>query len=90
MKLPANWKTSLMGLISAAAAFVLYAQSSHMVNFPTWATALAGFVQIGGLAGLGLTAKDFNTTGGTVGQPSTLEALTAANQQPHSTNPPKQ
>lgn len=67
-----NWKTTVTGLVSAGAAFVVFAQGSGYTHFPQIVTLLAAFVQMGGMAGLGLTAKDFNTTGGT--KPATLEA----------------
>jgi len=43
---------------------------------------------VGGLAAFGIVAKDANVTGGSVGQPSTPEALHAANQAPSIANPP--
>jgi len=77
-----NWMPTLAGLISAAASFVMFAQYGGFYTFPKWAMGLALFANAGGLAGLGITAKQYNTTGGTVGQPSTPEALAAANQAP--------
>ena len=56
-----NWKTSAIGLISAFFAFVNYKPQ----YFPHFLQDIAMFVVIGGLAGLGLTAKDYNVTGGT-------------------------
>lgn len=53
-----NWKTTLTGVLSAAASFVLFAQSLHYATFPPIVNALAAFALVGGLAGLGITAKD--------------------------------
>ncbi len=52
-----NWKTTLFGLISALAMFVLF---SPDLNWPPWASALAQFTVMGGLAGLGISASDGN------------------------------
>lgn len=60
-----SYKTSVSAILSAAASFVLFAPQVGM-TFPKWATALAMFVSIGGLAALGIEAKDYNVTGGTV------------------------
>lgn len=83
-----NWMPTLAALISAAGSFVLFAQNSGMYTFPKLAVALALFMNVGGLAALGITAKQFNVTGGTVGTPSTPEALAVANQAPSVINPP--
>ena len=61
-----SWKTTLTSAISAGAAFVLFAQQLNYIAFPKWAMAIAMFTMAGGLAGLGVTAKDSNVTGGTV------------------------
>ena len=67
--LPPNWKTSLAGLISAAASFVLFAgQAPFNIQFPVWLTALSGFILAGGLLAFGVVAKDYNVTGGSVVQ----------------------
>jgi len=50
---------------------------------------LAMFASVGGLVAFGVTAKDYNVTGGTNGQPSTPAALVKANQAPSVVNPPK-
>ena len=83
-----NWMPTLAGLITAAASGVLFMQQGGYYNFPHWVMGLAMFANIGGLAGLGITAKQYNTTGGSVGQPSTPEALAIANQAPSTINPP--
>lgn len=77
----------MSGLVSAGAALVLYLQSS--IHEPAWLIGVANFAMIGGFAAIGLSAKDSNVTGGTVGQASTLVALHDANQEPHADNPPK-
>lgn len=53
-----DWRTTAAASVSAAAAFVLFAQSQHYIDFPGWAMALAGFANIGGLQALGIAAKD--------------------------------
>lgn len=83
-----NWKTTLTAAISAAASFVLFAQFAHYTTFPPLVVGVAAFAQIGGLTAFGIVAKDYNVTGGTVGQPSSAAALTAANQAPSIANPP--
>lgn len=67
-----NWMTSIAGLASAGASYILFAQPLGYLNPPHWLLGLAFFVQIGGLAALGITAKQYNVTGGTV--PQTPEA----------------
>lgn len=59
-----NWKTTLSGLVSAAAAFVALSPQLF-IRWP-WAVELAKFISVGGLASLGLAAKDKNVTGGTI------------------------
>jgi len=83
-----SWKTTATSAISAVSAFVLFASQAHMVVFPGWITSLAVFTMAGGLASFGVVAKDKNVTGGDVGQPSTPQALTDANQAHSAVNPP--
>ncbi len=83
-----SWMPTLAGLISAGASFVLFAGLGGFVQFPRWAMAFALFAQSGALAAFGVVTKQFNVTGGNVGQPSTPEALHAANQAPSLVNPP--
>lgn len=83
-----NWKTTTASAVSAAASFVLFAQMEHYITFPGWAMGLAMFAQVGGLAAFGIAAKDVNVTGGTVGQPSTLKAMSDANQTVLISTPP--
>jgi hypothetical protein len=82
-----NWKTTVSGLVGAGAGLVLYLQM--YIHEPAWLVGIASFAAIGGFATIGLSAKDFNVTGGSVGQPSTSQALHDANQEPHADNPPK-
>ncbi len=81
-----SWKTTLLGVVSlfvAAMATYMDASLAEAVKDPR--------VQIAVLTGLmGLLAKDWNTTGGSVGQPSTPRALDDANQRPSISNPPEQ
>ena len=54
-----NWKTSVCGIISAVAGFVQ--ASPHLfVKWP-WVVAVSNYVMIGGLACMGLVAKDSTT-----------------------------
>ena len=57
-----SWKTTAFGLISAGAAWVLFA-STNQVTLPHWMVVTASFVLMGGLAGLGIAGKDYNVTG---------------------------
>lgn len=57
-----SWKTTLLGLVSATAGFVAYSpdmfggEGEPLVQ-------VCKFINLGGLAGLGLVAKDWNVTG---------------------------
>ena len=88
--MPTSWKTTLTSLVSAAGMYVSFAQGNGYVHFPPWVMSLAIFAQIGGLAAFGIAAKDSGVTGGTIGQPSTTEALQVANQAPSVANPPSE
>ncbi len=55
-----SWKTTIFGILSALFAFVLFSPD----HFPDWVVDLAKFAVVGGLAGLGITAKDWNVSGG--------------------------
>ena len=59
-----SWKTTLSAAISAFGSFVLFSGQLHYVEWPQWVLALAMFASIGGLAGLGISSKDYNVTGG--------------------------
>jgi hypothetical protein len=66
----ASWKSTVSALVSAAGMFVIFASAPpYNVHFPISISALAGFMALGGLAGLGIVAKDSDVTGGTVSQP---------------------
>lgn len=84
--LTGSWKTTLVGLVAVVLG-VLQGYSggggvSGALHDPK--------VQMLLLLGiLGFFSKDFNTTGGTKGVPSTPAALAAANQAPSTENPPK-
>jgi hypothetical protein len=62
--LSGSWKTTVFGLTSAVAMFVL-ANPGLFQKWP-WMVTVAGFVATGGLAALGIVGKDSNVTGGTV------------------------
>jgi hypothetical protein len=70
MIIGANQKTTISAGISAAASFVMFASQPPLsIQFPQWMTAVAMFAMVGGLAALGINAKDSNVTGGSVVQP---------------------
>lgn len=61
-----SWKTTVSALVSCAGQFVLFASAPpYSIHFPMWISAVAAFAGIGGLAALGLNAKDNNVTGNT-------------------------
>jgi hypothetical protein len=55
-----NWKTTVSGICGSAAGLVL-AFNAGGVAEPKWLIIVAGFVLAGGLAGLGINAKDSTT-----------------------------
>ncbi len=57
-----NWKTMVCGLVAAFFSYVLFDPDTF--HGMPWLVTLAKFAMVGGLAGLGLTAKDYNVTGG--------------------------
>jgi hypothetical protein len=66
-----SWKTTLSALASTVGMFVLFSASPpYSIVWPMWVSALAGFMALGGLAGLGINAKDSQVTGGTIVQSS--------------------
>lgn len=67
-----DYKTTITGILSAGASFVMFSQQLNMIQYPKWALAIAMFAAVGGLAAFGVVAKDYNATGGTV--PTTGEA----------------
>lgn len=54
-----NWRTSLMGLLTAGFGFVLF--SPELFQHWPWLIALSKYATAGGLAGIGLFAKDSST-----------------------------
>ena len=82
----ASWKSTAAGIAAILIAVISASQDASLQ-----AMALDPKVQIALVVGLlGLVAKDGNVTGGTTGQPSTPEALHAANQAVSTVNPPSQ
>lgn len=74
-----SWKTTVIGLVTALAAFVDFDPS--LFKGVPWVTSLAKFVMIGGFAAFGIYAKDSNVTGGQIANPKnnpTVVAETAA------------
>lgn len=51
-----DWKTTAAGVLSAFAAMILFMPE----YFPPWLIDGAKFVMVGGLASLGVAAKQFN------------------------------
>lgn len=85
MNMFTSWKSTVVGL-----AGVLLAVFSASQDPSIQAMVLDPKVQIALLLGvLGLVTKDSNVTGGTVGQPSTPEAIQASNVAPSASNPPE-
>jgi hypothetical protein len=58
-----SWKTSLTGFISAAAGFVAF--SPQLFQKYPMVMELAKYIMIGGMASIGILAKDSQVTGGT-------------------------
>ena len=83
-----NWMPTVSAVVSAVASYIPFAESGGFAHFPPWVNGIAMFVQMGGLISLGITAKQYNVTGGSIGQPSTHAALVDANQAPSQINPP--
>ena len=84
-----NWMPTVAAAVSAVASLMIFMQFGGFADFPRWVLGILAFVQAGGTAALGVTAKQFNVTGGSVGQPSTPAALDDANQAPSVVQPPK-
>ncbi len=59
-----SWKTTLLGLISAAAGFVAFSPALF-AKWP-WVNEVAKYIMVGGMAGIGIAAKDSAVTGGTI------------------------
>ena len=58
-----SWKTTLSGLVTAGAGFIV-ANPELFANHPA-ILKFAMYVMVGGLASIGIFAKDSNKTGGT-------------------------
>lgn len=56
----ASWKPTVMGLVSAFFFFVTQTPET----FPHWMVEVSKFATLGGLAGLGISAKGSGVTGG--------------------------
>ena len=70
------WKSTVSGAVSAAGMFIIFASGApYNVHFPVWLSALAAFMALGGLASLGINAKDSEVTGGSIVQPGVPVAL---------------
>ena len=52
-----NWKTTTTGLVTAFFGFVLFSPQ----YFPPWVIDVAKYAVVGGLAGIGLLAKDYSS-----------------------------
>jgi len=61
-----SWMTTASGLITCIAGYVMFSPE-QFAQWP-WIASLAKFITLGGLAALGLTAKDSRVTGGTIAQ----------------------
>ena len=57
-----SWKTTLSGAVTSAATLALTLTYAG-VDLPKWLPVTAGFVLAGGLASLGVAAKDSNVSG---------------------------
>ena len=66
-----SWKTTVLGILTAAFAFVIFDPQW----FPLWMVSLAKFAAVGGLAGLGIMSKDHDMTGGPKGTNPTIIGL---------------
>lgn len=56
-----NWKTTVIGVLTAFFAFVAF--SPDTFSGVPWLVELAKFAAVGGLAALGIFAKDSDVTG---------------------------
>lgn len=63
-----SWKTTVCGLVAAAAAYVV-ANPAQFAKWP-WAATVAGIVMASGIAGVGIASKD-STVHSTVGEVQT-------------------
>ncbi|HEY9628634.1 MAG TPA: hypothetical protein V6C84_15135 [Coleofasciculaceae cyanobacterium] len=58
-----NWKTTAIGIALALSGFVAFSPEAFGGN-DAFIVKLCKFINVGGLAALGVTAKDFDVTGG--------------------------
>jgi len=66
----ASWRSTLSACVSVAGMFIIFASAPpYNLHFPVAISALAQFAFLGGLASLGINAKDSGVTGGTIVQP---------------------
>ena len=76
--LSGSWKTTALGLISAAAGFVAFSPNLPLLVAHPWIGELSKYIMAGGMAGIGLAAKDSAVTGGTKLNTSNDPAVTKA------------
>ena len=70
-----NWMPTVTAAISAAGSLVMFLQLGGFAEFPKWAMGVCLFAQAGGLAAFGVVTKQYNVTGGTNPQPSSLRTI---------------
>ena len=58
-----SWKTTTIGIVLALSGFVAFSPEAFGGS-DAFVVKLCKFINIGGLAALGVTAKDFDVTGG--------------------------
>ena len=68
--LQGSWKTTALGLLSAGFGYIAFTPDDFSRHL--WLVHLARFVAAGGIAGLGIAAKDYNVTGAS--KPSRMTA----------------
>jgi hypothetical protein len=76
-----SWRTTISGLTGSAAALVLTLSGAGII-LPKWVTVAAGFVLAGGLASVGVNAKDSVVH-------STLSEVRASTVEAAAAEPPK-
>jgi hypothetical protein len=72
---PTSWRSTVCGLVAALAAFVVINPDLFAV-WP-WILSLAKYIMVGGLAGIGIAARD---AGVHYTPPDTLQAIAEAKQ----------
>ena len=75
-----SWRTTVSAFVSTAGdilvSFVLFCMIAYpQIHIPLWIVVIAMFAKGGGLAALGITAKDSQVTGGLHPQPSSITAI---------------